>query len=50
MTLELLSQLGVTIYGHVYQAGQTEPGTQSPVLKSQIGYGPTTVNPATQSG
>ncbi len=39
-----------TIYGQVYELGLTEAAGEPSGVVAQVGYGPTTVNPSTQSG
>jgi len=47
----LASQQSVSVFGRVYQASITpDPAVNPPVLKAQVGYGPASVNPTTQSG
>ena len=34
-----------TVYGQVYEPGQTGSGSQNPLIRAQLGYGPTNANP-----
>jgi hypothetical protein len=38
------------IYGRVFEAGVTEAAGSSPKLQVQVGFGPASINPTTQSG
>jgi hypothetical protein len=38
------------IYGRVYEAGVTDPAGANASVMAQVGYGPASVNPTTQSG
>ncbi|MCA9597424.1 MAG: lamin tail domain-containing protein, partial [Myxococcales bacterium] len=39
-----------TVYGRIYEAGVTEAAGDSGLVTAELGYGPTSVNPSTQSG
>jgi hypothetical protein len=43
-------QASPTVYGRVYEGGSTEAPGPSPSLTVELGFGPSIVNPTTQSG
>ncbi|WP_281316694.1 lamin tail domain-containing protein [Polyangium sp. y55x31] len=44
------SAMTPVIYGRVYEAGVTEAAGASATLKVEVGFGPASINPTTQSG
>ncbi|MDI1445972.1 lamin tail domain-containing protein [Polyangium sp. 6x1] len=45
-----VSAMTPVIYGRVYEAGVTEAAGASATLQAELGFGPASVNPTTQSG